>query len=107
VLVGGAVCSTHGVIATGSTSVLLAEHPDGRRRQVRRHTRHGQRASAPDRSCAAASAAASIFGWSVPIHGAHSPDDDEMSAALCAVECVLNGVTTVVEAGTVAHPGGW
>ena len=39
----------------------------------------------------------------MPLHGAHTPDDDEMSAMLCAVECVQNGVTTVVEAGTVAH----
>ena len=48
----------------------------------------------------------SIFAWSVPLHGAHTPDDDEMSAMLCAVESVQNGVTTVVEAGTVAHPDG-
>jgi 5-methylthioadenosine/S-adenosylhomocysteine deaminase len=47
-------------------------------------------------------AGASIFEWSVPIHGAHSPDDDELSAMLAAVDCVRNGITTVVEAGTVA-----
>jgi 5-methylthioadenosine/S-adenosylhomocysteine deaminase len=45
----------------------------------------------------------SIFQWSVPIHAAHLPDDDEISATLSAVEAVCNGVTTVVEAGTVAH----
>lgn len=46
---------------------------------------------------------ASIFEWSVPIHGAHEPLDDEVAAALTAVEALSNGVTTVIEAGTVAH----
>ena len=47
---------------------------------------------------------ASIFEWSVPIHAQHSGEDDELSATLTAIECAQNGVTTVVEAGTVAHP---
>ncbi len=47
---------------------------------------------------------ASIFEWSVPAHGAHTGDDDELSAVLSSVENLTNGVTTVVEAGTVAHP---
>jgi 5-methylthioadenosine/S-adenosylhomocysteine deaminase len=47
---------------------------------------------------------ASIFQWSVPLHSAHSARDDEVSATLAAVESVRLGVTTVVEAGTVAHP---
>ena len=46
----------------------------------------------------------SIFSWSVPLHGEHTEADDEMTALLCAIESVQNGVTTVVEAGTVAHP---
>jgi 5-methylthioadenosine/S-adenosylhomocysteine deaminase len=46
----------------------------------------------------------SIFTWVVPIHAAHSPDDDELTAALSAAEQVENGFTTIVEAGTVAHP---
>ena len=46
----------------------------------------------------------SIFSWAVPLHAAHTPDDDELSATLALVEAVRNGVTTVVEAGTVAHP---
>jgi 5-methylthioadenosine/S-adenosylhomocysteine deaminase len=45
-----------------------------------------------------------IFGWAVPVHGAHSGDDDELSATLSLVEAVTNGITTTVEAGTVAHP---
>src|SRR3954468_867650 len=47
---------------------------------------------------------ASIFEWAVPIHAQHTADDDAVSATLAAVECAQNGVTTVVEAGTVAHP---
>lgn len=47
---------------------------------------------------------ASIFSWSVPVHGAHEPDDDEIGATISVVESLRNGVTTVVEAGTVAHP---
>jgi 5-methylthioadenosine/S-adenosylhomocysteine deaminase len=47
---------------------------------------------------------ASIFQWSVPLHGAHTPDDDEVSATVAAVESLRYGTTTVVEAGTVAHP---
>ena len=45
-----------------------------------------------------------IFGWAVPVHGAHSGDDDELSATLAAIEAVTNGITCTVEAGTVAHP---
>ena len=45
-----------------------------------------------------------IFGWAVPVHAAHTGDDDELSATLGAIEAVTNGVTCTVEAGTVAHP---
>jgi 5-methylthioadenosine/S-adenosylhomocysteine deaminase len=45
-----------------------------------------------------------IFGWAVPIHSAHTGDDDELSASLAAVEALTNGITCTVEAGTVAHP---
>jgi 5-methylthioadenosine/S-adenosylhomocysteine deaminase len=47
---------------------------------------------------------ASIFDWAVPLHGAHTADDDELSATLAALEAAGNGVTCLVEAGTVAHP---
>lgn len=47
---------------------------------------------------------AAIFEWAVPVHAAHSPDDDELSATLGLVEAVTNGITFTVEAGTVAHP---
>ena len=45
-----------------------------------------------------------IFSWAVPVHAAHTADDDELSATLACVEAVSHGVTTTVEAGTVAHP---
>jgi 5-methylthioadenosine/S-adenosylhomocysteine deaminase len=45
-----------------------------------------------------------IFGWAVPVHSAHTGDDDELSASLAAVEALTNGVTCTLEAGTVAHP---
>jgi 5-methylthioadenosine/S-adenosylhomocysteine deaminase len=46
----------------------------------------------------------SVFGWAVPLHAAHTPDDDELAALVCGVENLRNGITTVVEAGTVGHP---
>ena len=42
--------------------------------------------------------------WILPVHAAHRGGDDELAATLTAVESVRNGVTTVVEAGTVADP---
>ncbi len=45
-----------------------------------------------------------IFGWAVPVHAAHTGDDDELSATLGAIEAVTNGITCTIEAGTVAHP---
>ncbi len=45
-----------------------------------------------------------IFSWAVPVHAAHTADDDELSATLACVEAVTHGVTTTIEAGTVAHP---
>lgn len=45
-----------------------------------------------------------IAEWAVPVHAAHTPDDDELSATLALAESVTNGITFTVEAGTVAHP---
>ncbi|MDF5757537.1 amidohydrolase family protein [Spongiactinospora sp. TRM90649] len=44
----------------------------------------------------------SIHGWAVPLHQAHLPEDEELSALLACVENLRNGVTTIIEAGTVA-----
>src|SRR3546814_14599137 len=46
----------------------------------------------------------SIFEWSVPVHGAHTPDDDELTATITALDSLRTGVTTLIAAGTVAHP---
>jgi 5-methylthioadenosine/S-adenosylhomocysteine deaminase len=58
------------------------------------------RSSIPDRI----KARSAVFDWAVPIHAAHTADDDELAATLCAVESLRYGTTTLIEAGTVAHP---
>lgn len=45
-----------------------------------------------------------IFSWVVPVHAEHRPEDDFLSASLTLIESLGNGITTTVEAGTVAHP---
>ena len=115
VLVGGAVAVDGDVIVgVGSTSALLGEHPgadvlDARGCVVTPGMVNAHQHLTGDplvRSCIPdlLPPGASIFEWAVPVHGAHTPADDELSAALCAAESVLNGVTTVIEAGTVADP---
>ncbi len=115
VLVGGAVVfDDTGIVAVGRTGELVAAHPEATVHDVRgcvvtpgmvnAHQHHTGdplvRSCIPD----LLPPGVSIFEWSVPLHGEHSPSDDETSAALCALESLRNGVTTVVEAGTVAHP---
>jgi 5-methylthioadenosine/S-adenosylhomocysteine deaminase len=46
----------------------------------------------------------SVFDWSVPLHGVHTAEIDELSALIASIEALRYGVTTVIEAGTVAHP---
>ena len=46
----------------------------------------------------------SIFSWAVPLHAEHTPDDDELASVLTSAQSALCGVTTLVEAGTVANP---
>ncbi|MSW63563.1 MAG: amidohydrolase family protein, partial [Actinobacteria bacterium] len=45
-----------------------------------------------------------IFDWAVPVHGVHDSGDDETAAMVTAVDCLLRGVTTIAEPGTVADP---
>ena len=47
---------------------------------------------------------AAIFEWIVPVHEHVTGDDDELSATLGLVEAAGNGITTTIDAGTVAHP---
>ncbi|HZB41069.1 MAG TPA: amidohydrolase family protein [Ilumatobacter sp.] len=115
VLVGGAVVFDEGgIIAAGSSTTLLAEHPgavvhDATGCVVTPGMVNAHQHMTGDplvRSCIPdlLPPGASIFQWSVPLHGAHTGDDDELSATMGAVESLRNGVTTVIEAGTVAHP---
>ena len=115
VLLGGSVLIAGGLIAAvGSTSELRSTHPnatviDATDCVVTPGMINAHQHLTGDplvRSCIPDLLApgASIFEWGVPIHAEHSGDDDELSASLCALECAQNGVTTVVEAGTVAHP---
>ncbi|MBN9618416.1 MAG: amidohydrolase family protein, partial [Actinobacteria bacterium] len=46
-----------------------------------------------------------VFGWTVPLHEQVTGDDDELAATLTAAESLTRGVTTVLDVGTVAHPG--
>ncbi len=114
VLVGGAVAfAADRIVDVGATSELRAAHPDAQIVDVGgcvvtpgMVNAHQHLTGDPlIRSCIPDLLApgASIFEWSVPVHGAHEPDDDEVSAVLSAVEALSAGVTTVVEAGTVAH----
>ncbi len=45
-----------------------------------------------------------IFDWAVPFHTALTPADDACSTRLAAAESLRLGTTTLIEAGTVAHP---
>lgn len=116
VLVGGTVAMDDDrIVAVGPTAELRAAHPDAAVVDASRCVvtpgmidAHQHLTGDPlIRSCIPDLLApgASIFEWSVPIHGAHEPDDDEASAVLSAVEALGAGVTTIVEAGTVAHAG--
>lgn len=45
-----------------------------------------------------------IHDWAVPMHLAHTADDDERSATLALRDAASHGITFTVEAGTVGHP---
>lgn len=115
VLVGGAVAiGGERIVAVGPTSGLRARWPGTAELDARdcvvtpgminahQHLTGDPlaRACIPD----GVTADEAIFQWSVPLHAAHLPEDDELSALLGCVESLRNGVTTIVEAGTVAHP---
>src|SRR4051794_4049671 len=115
VLVGGSVAMADGiVVAVGATMELRAAYPHATVVDATdcvvtpgMVNAHQHLTGDPLVRCCIPDLIASgesIFEWAVPIHAQHTADDDEVSATLAAVECVRNGVTTVVEAGTVAHP---
>lgn len=114
VLVGGAVAFRGDrIVAVGTTSAVRASFPDATSFDLSGCVvtpgmvdAHQHLTGDPlIRSCIPdlLPPGASIFEWSVPVHAAHEPDDDEAAAVLTAVEALSAGVTTVVEAGTVAH----
>lgn len=47
---------------------------------------------------------AAIFDWIVPVHEHVTGDDDELAATLGLMEAAANGITTTIDAGTVAYP---
>lgn len=113
VLLGGSVViDGDRIVAVGSTTELLAAHPDAVTVDVSGCVvtpgmidAHQHLTGDPLVRCCIPDllpSGAAIFDWSVPLHDAHESRDDEVSAMVAAVEAVLNGVTTVVEAGTVA-----
>lgn len=114
VLVGGSiVVDDDRIVAVGATRSLLADYPSATMFDATDCVitpgmidAHQHLTGDPlVRSCIPdlLPPGASIFEWSVPLHGAHDSLDDEVSASLSAVEALTNGVTTVVEAGTIAH----
>ncbi|MBT6064797.1 MAG: amidohydrolase family protein [Actinobacteria bacterium] len=111
----GAVAVADGLIQqVGKKSDLLAEHPDARLLggdsciitpgfiNAHQHLTGDRliRSCIPDD----VPSQEAIYDWVVPVHAAHTGDDDELSATLSLLEAVGNGITTTVEAGTVAHP---
>lgn len=115
VLTGGTVAIRDGrILAVGNTARLRAEHPGTAELDAtgcvvipglvnaHQHVTGDPLA----RSCIPDDLPPgdSIFAWSVPLHAAHTAEDDSLSASLAAVESLRLGVTTLVEAGTVAHP---
>ncbi len=115
VLMSGAVAiAGDTIVAVGSTSRLRAQYPGARELDatdcvvtpgiVSAHQHFTGdplvRSVIPD----TITSGPAVFDWSVPLHAVHTGDDDEISALLTATESLLKGVTTLVEAGTVAHP---
>lgn len=42
-----------------------------------------------------------VFEWLTPLYYAHSPEEQRLSAQLCAAEMLRNGITSFLEAGTI------
>jgi 5-methylthioadenosine/S-adenosylhomocysteine deaminase len=115
VLVGGTVAvAGERIVAIGSTRELRAAHPgatvlDATGCVVTPGFVNAHQHLTGDpivRSCIPDLLAPgrSIFDWSVPLHGAHTSDDDHLAARITVADSLRLGVTTIVEAGTVAHP---
>jgi cytosine/adenosine deaminase-related metal-dependent hydrolase len=44
-----------------------------------------------------------VFEWLIPICYAHTPEDEQLSAQLSALDMLKTGTTTFLEAGTILH----
>lgn len=113
ILDGAVAISGATIVAVGTTAEIVAAHPDAPRLDAsgcvvtpgfvntHQHTTGDPLA----RSCTPDDLAPgeSIFTWAVPLNDAHSPADDHVAATLTMVDSLLNGVTTVIEAGTIGH----
>jgi len=115
VLVGGTVAiAGDRIAAVGSTPALRSAHPDATELDASGCivtpgliNAHQHLTGDPlVRSCIPdlLTSGESIFSWSVPLHAEHSGDDDELSATVAAAQSARCGVTTLIEAGTVANP---
>ncbi|MDE0236677.1 MAG: amidohydrolase family protein [bacterium] len=115
IISGGAVAVADGKIsAVGKADDIRAQYPDAPERGsadslvVPGFVNAHQHLTA-DRLVASAipddlPPGAAIFEWIVPVHEHVTGDDDELSATLGLVEAAANGITTTIDAGTVAHP---
>lgn len=115
IISGGAVAVADGKIAAvGKADHIRAQHPGAPERGsadslvVPGFVNAHQHLTA-DRLVASAipddlPPGAAIFEWIVPVHEHVTGDDDELSATLGLVEAAGNGITTTIDAGTVAHP---
>lgn len=114
VLAGGSVAiAGERIVAVGSTIELRTQHPAAEvldasgcvvtPGMINAHQHLGNglaRSCIPDDLVPGSS----IFEWSIPLHGATTADGEELSATVTSLDCLRNGVTTVIEAGTAAHP---
>ena len=115
IVTGGAVALTGGVIAAvGKADDIRRQYPNSPERGspgslVTPGFVNAHQHLTADRLVASAipddlPPGAAIFEWIVPIHEHVTGDDDELSATLGLIEAAANGITTTIDAGTVAHP---
>jgi len=114
IIVGGAVAIDGGtIIDVGTTREVRAKHPGADELDASGcvvtpgfvNTHQHVTGDPLTRSCVPDDLppGESIFTWAVPINDAHLPEDDGIAATLTFVDSLLNGVTTVIEAGTIGH----
>ena len=101
------------IVAVGTTSQIRAQYPDVAEHDATNcvvtpgfiNTHQHVTGDPLARSCQPDDLppGASIFQWAIPLNDAHEPEDDNVAATLTLVDSLRNGVTTVIEAGTIGH----